>query len=254
MKENKTKLEAWGLDGLFAGDWSQTHEELVRELSDHSEQKVTLPKYEYCGKSKGWTFKVWREVYNLPKTSPGGYVMKGKVQFTELQLLKLVKGEKRVSKSGVLLKQVERNPNFILFCQILNSVLAPERPEHFQHNQLASYHYAWLTITDPTSPTLDWGDTMEKTMMRQVKGLGVCNEPTCLGLYLTHLYLHFNKLHDEKMEGQHKQKACEQTVLDSDMETKEEAKAKSESPNTTWIREASVSKLLDTKMAVDFKE
>ncbi|KAL2641456.1 hypothetical protein R1flu_009043 [Riccia fluitans] len=80
------------------------------------------------------------------KASPGGYVIKGKVQFMELQLLNLVKGDKRLSKSGVLLEQVEGNPNFILFCQILNSVLALVRPEHFQHNQLAFYHYTWLTI------------------------------------------------------------------------------------------------------------
>ncbi|KAL2634280.1 hypothetical protein R1flu_005759 [Riccia fluitans] len=93
-KENKTKLEAWDLGGLFAEEWSQTHEEIVRELSGHSKQKVTLPKYEYCEKSEAWTSKVWRKVYNLPKTSPGKYMMKGKVQFTELQLLKLVKGDK----------------------------------------------------------------------------------------------------------------------------------------------------------------
>ncbi|KAL2644542.1 hypothetical protein R1flu_012129 [Riccia fluitans] len=92
--------------------------------------------------------------------------MKGKVQFTELQLLKLMKGDKRLSKSGVLLEQVEGNSDFILFCQILNSVLAPMRPEHFQYNQLAFYHYAWLAITDPTAPTPDWGDVVEKTMIR----------------------------------------------------------------------------------------
>ncbi|KAL2631379.1 hypothetical protein R1flu_016065 [Riccia fluitans] len=137
--------------------------------------------------------------------------MKGKVQFMELQLLKLVKGDKQASKSGVLLEQVEGNPNFILFCQILNSVLVPVRPEHFQHNQLAFYHYAWLAIPDPTSPMSDWRDAVEKTDTRQVKGLGVCNEPTCLGPYLAHLYLHFNEWHNEKMEGQHKQKACEQS-------------------------------------------
>ncbi|KAL2652784.1 hypothetical protein R1flu_020912 [Riccia fluitans] len=96
-KENKRKLEAWGLGGLFSADWGQTHEELMRELSGHSEQKVTLPKYEYCGKPEAWTSEVWREVYNLPKTSPGGYVMKGKIQFIELQLLKLVKEDKRLS-------------------------------------------------------------------------------------------------------------------------------------------------------------
>ncbi|KAL2632914.1 hypothetical protein R1flu_004393 [Riccia fluitans] len=145
-KKNKTKLEAWGLGGLLSADWSQTHKEFMRELFGQSEQKVTLPKYEYYGKPEAWTFKMWREVYNLPKTSPRGSVIKGKIQFMELQLLKLVKGDKQLSKSGVLLEQVEGNPDFItlFFCQILNSVLAPVRPEHFQHNQLAFYHYAWL--------------------------------------------------------------------------------------------------------------
>ncbi|KAL2610085.1 hypothetical protein R1flu_028658 [Riccia fluitans] len=115
MKENKTKLEVWDLAGLFSADWSQSHEELMKELSGHSEQKVTIPKHKYHGKLKAWTSKVWREVYNLPKTSPGGYGMKGKVQFTELQLLKLMKDDKRLSKSRVLLEQVEENPDFILF-------------------------------------------------------------------------------------------------------------------------------------------
>ncbi|KAL2641749.1 hypothetical protein R1flu_009336 [Riccia fluitans] len=47
-KENKTKLEAWGLIGLFSADWNQSYEELVRELS---EPGVTLlKKYECRGK------------------------------------------------------------------------------------------------------------------------------------------------------------------------------------------------------------
>ncbi|KAL2653383.1 hypothetical protein R1flu_021511 [Riccia fluitans] len=95
-------------------------------------------------------------------------MMKAKVQFMELQLLKLVKGDKRLSKSGVVLKQVEGNPDFILFCQSLNSILAP------------------------------------------VKGLGVFNEPTRLGPNLVHVYLHFNELHNEKMEGPKKRKAQDQ--------------------------------------------
>ncbi|KAL2614071.1 hypothetical protein R1flu_025763 [Riccia fluitans] len=86
---NKKKMEVWGLGGLFAVDWSQIHEDLMEELSDHSDQKVAFPKYKYRGKPGAWTAEVWREVYHLPKASPGGYVMKGKVQFTELQLLKL---------------------------------------------------------------------------------------------------------------------------------------------------------------------
>ncbi|KAL2649312.1 hypothetical protein R1flu_017440 [Riccia fluitans] len=101
---NKKKMEAWCLRGLFAVDWSQTHDDLVEELSGHSGQKASFSKYEYRGKPEAWTFDVWREVYHLPKASSRGYVMKGKVQFTQLQLLKLVKGDKRKSKSGVFLK------------------------------------------------------------------------------------------------------------------------------------------------------
>ncbi|KAL2620577.1 hypothetical protein R1flu_000782 [Riccia fluitans] len=100
-------------------------------------------------------------------------------------------------------------------------------------------HENLLAILDPTSPTPDWGDVVKKTVTRQVKGLKVCNEPTCLEPYLAHLYLHFNELHNEKMEGQKKRKAHEQTVTDSNMEREEEVKAKSESQNATWIGEAS---------------
>ncbi|KAL2624423.1 hypothetical protein R1flu_008668 [Riccia fluitans] len=124
---NKKKMEMWGLGGLFAVDWNQTHEDLVEELSGHSDQKVAFPKYEYH----------------------------------------------------------------------VNSILAPVRPEHFQHNQLAFYHYTWVAIKDPTAPMPDWGDAMEKTMVRQVKALGVCNEATCLGPYLTHMYSHFHKTNNE---------------------------------------------------------
>ncbi|KAL2633502.1 hypothetical protein R1flu_004981 [Riccia fluitans] len=132
--ENKKKLENRSLGGLFASEWNQAHEDLVKELSDHFDQKIAFPKYEYHEKSEAWTSKVWREVYNLCRI---GYVMKGKIQLIELQLLKLVKGDKQQSKSRVFLKQVEGNSDFILFCQILNSILAPVRPEHFQHNQIA---------------------------------------------------------------------------------------------------------------------
>ncbi|KAL2610832.1 hypothetical protein R1flu_022524 [Riccia fluitans] len=193
-------LEAWGLDGLFAADWSQAHEDLVRELSGHSDQKVTFPKYEYREKPEAWTSEVWREVYNLPKASRGGYVMKGKVQLTELQLLKFVKGDKRARKSGVLLEQVEGNSDFILFCQILNSVLAP-------------------------------GNALEKTITRQVKALGVCNEPTYLGPYLLHLYLHYNEMPNETMEEPKKRKVREQAVFDSETKTEDEKKTK-ENPQT----------------------
>ncbi|KAL2629160.1 hypothetical protein R1flu_013846 [Riccia fluitans] len=193
-----------------------------KDLKLKTKEKVASPKNKYRGKPEAWTSDVWREVYNLPKASPGGYVMKGKVQFTELQLLKLVKGDKRQSKSGVF-EQVEGNSDFILFCQILNSVLAPVRPEHFQHNQLAFYHDAWVAIMDPIAPTPNWRDAVKKTMTRQSE------EPK-------------------------KQKALEQSVSDSETETEEEKKMKGESPNATWIGEASGSKPLDTKTMVNFKE
>ncbi|KAL2629498.1 hypothetical protein R1flu_014184 [Riccia fluitans] len=51
MNVNKKKMEAWGLGGLFAVDWSQTHEDLVEELSGHFDQQVAVPKYEYHRKS-----------------------------------------------------------------------------------------------------------------------------------------------------------------------------------------------------------
>ncbi|KAL2650684.1 hypothetical protein R1flu_018812 [Riccia fluitans] len=132
------KMEVWGLGGLFAVDWSQIHEDLLEEPSGHSVQKVTFPKYEYRGKPGAWISDVWREVYHLPKASPGGYVMKGKVQFTELQFLKLVKRDKGQSKFGVFLEQV--------------------------------------------------------------KALGIYNEATCLGMYLTHLYSHFHEMDNEQKE------------------------------------------------------
>ncbi|KAL2634452.1 hypothetical protein R1flu_005931 [Riccia fluitans] len=79
-------------------------------------------------------------------------------------------------------------------------VLALVRPEHFQHNQLAFYHYAWVPITDPTAPTPDWKDVMEKMVMRQVKALGVCNKSTCLGLCLSHLHRPFHEMDNEQKE------------------------------------------------------
>ncbi|KAL2649171.1 hypothetical protein R1flu_017299 [Riccia fluitans] len=108
MKENKLKLESWSLGGLFSIDKSQSHKDLASELLGHLEQGVSLSKkYKYQGKLEAWTSEIWREVYKLPKTSPGGYVMKGKVQLSELQVLKLMKGDKWQSKSGVLIEQVE---------------------------------------------------------------------------------------------------------------------------------------------------
>ncbi|KAL2603268.1 hypothetical protein R1flu_017256 [Riccia fluitans] len=97
-------METWGLGGLFVVDWNRTYEDLVEELAGH--QKAAVPKYEYCRKLGAWTSSVWREVYNLPKASPGGYVMKGKVQFTELHMLKIVKGDRWQSRSEVFLEQV----------------------------------------------------------------------------------------------------------------------------------------------------
>ncbi|KAL2632972.1 hypothetical protein R1flu_004451 [Riccia fluitans] len=97
----------------------------------------------------------------------GGYIMKGKIQFTDLQLLKVVKGERRQSKSRVFLEQIKGNSDFVLFCQILNSIFAPVRPEHFQHNLLAVFHHAWAAITNPDEPTPDWGEAIQKTVARQ---------------------------------------------------------------------------------------
>ncbi|KAL2653183.1 hypothetical protein R1flu_021311 [Riccia fluitans] len=74
---NRKKMVTWGLGGLFAVDCNGTYENLVEELA---ERKVAIPKYEYRGKPEEWTSNVWREVYNLPKASLGGYTMKGKVQ------------------------------------------------------------------------------------------------------------------------------------------------------------------------------
>ncbi|KAL2641389.1 hypothetical protein R1flu_008976 [Riccia fluitans] len=145
-------METWGLGGLFAVDWSGTYEKLVEELAD---RKVAVPKWEYRGKPEEWTSEVWGEVYNLPKASLGSYMMKRKVQFTELQLIRVVKGDRRQSKSGVFLEQVEGNSDFVLFCQMLNAIFVPVRPEHFKHNLLAFYHYAWEAITNPAAPTPD---------------------------------------------------------------------------------------------------
>ncbi|KAL2623465.1 hypothetical protein R1flu_003670 [Riccia fluitans] len=159
---NRKKMETWGLGGLFAVMWSGTYDNLVEELV--IKPKEVGPKFEYCGKPEEWTSEVWREVYNLPKASPGGYIMRGKIQFTELQLLKVVKGERRLSKSGVFLEQIEGDSDFVLFCQILNAIFAPIRPEHFQHNLLAFYHHVWAAITNSDAPIPDWEETVKKTV------------------------------------------------------------------------------------------
>ncbi|KAL2628664.1 hypothetical protein R1flu_013350 [Riccia fluitans] len=160
---NRKKMESWGLGGLFAIDWSGTYDNLLEELI--TKQKAAGPKFEYQGKPEEWTSEMWREVYNLPKASLGGYIMKGKVQFTELQLLRVVKGDHQLSKSRVFLEQVKGNSNFVLFCQMLNVVFASVRPKHFQHNLLAFYHHARAAITNLAAPTPDWGD-VEKTMSK----------------------------------------------------------------------------------------
>ncbi|KAL2624285.1 hypothetical protein R1flu_008530 [Riccia fluitans] len=87
---------------------------------------------------------------------------------------------------------------------MLNAILAPMRPEHFQHNQLAFYHYTWMAINDPTAPTPNWGDAIEKTMSRQIKALEVCNKATYLGPYLAHLYNHFHEIDNEEKEDSKK--------------------------------------------------
>ncbi|KAL2632076.1 hypothetical protein R1flu_016762 [Riccia fluitans] len=249
---NRKKMESWGLGGLFSVDWSGTYDNLVEELV--AKKKAAGSKFEYRGKPEERTSEVWREVYNLPKASPGGYVMKGKIQFTELQLLKVVKDERRQRKSRVFLEQIKGNSDFVLFCQILNSIFALVRPEHFQHNLLAFFHHAWAAITNPDEPTPDWGEAVQKTVARQIKSLGVCNEATCLGPYLAHLYSHFHEMDAVEKEASKKRKATIQTISDSDTKTEpeEEKEPPKEVPRAFCEGEASGSKPLDLK--TDFAE
>ncbi|KAL2642521.1 hypothetical protein R1flu_010108 [Riccia fluitans] len=136
---------------------------------------------------------------------------------------------------------------------MLNAFFAPVRPKHFQHNLLAFYHHAWAAITNPTTPTPDWGDVVEKTVSRQIKGLGVCNEATCLGPYLPHLYSHFQEMDVKEKEASKKRKASIQTISDSDTKTKpEDAKELEEIPCLFSEGKASRSKPLDQK--IDFAE
>ncbi|KAL2610457.1 hypothetical protein R1flu_029030 [Riccia fluitans] len=128
---------------------------------------------------------------------------------------------------------------------MLNAILAPVRPEHFQHNLLAFYHYTWMAINDPAAPTPEWGDAIEKTMSKQIKALGVCNEATYLGPYLAHLYSHFQEMDNEEKEDSKKQKALIQTISDFNTKTEDEKEPKEEIPHTTWKGEASGSKSLE---------
>ncbi|KAL2651950.1 hypothetical protein R1flu_020078 [Riccia fluitans] len=217
-------METWGVRGLFAVDWSDTYDNLVEELV--TKPKTYGPKFEYSGKQEEWTLEVWREVYNLPKASPGGYIMKGKIQFTELQLLRV----------------------------ILNAIFASVRPEHFQHNLFAFYHHAWATIINSDAPTPDWEEAVKKTMARQIKSLGVFNEATCLGPYLAHLYNYFHEMDPKEKEASKKRKASIHTISDSNNETEleDEKEPEGEVPRVFCEGEASENKPLDLKL--DFTE
>ncbi|KAL2634523.1 hypothetical protein R1flu_006002 [Riccia fluitans] len=138
--------------------------------------------------------------------------------------------------------------------EMLNAVLAPVRPEHFQHNQLAFYHYAWVAINGPIGPTLDWEDVLEKIVSRQIKALGVCNETTCLGPYLAQLYSHFHEMDNEEKEDSKKRKALIQTIFDFDTKTEDEKEPKEEIPHIAWEGEASRSKPLDKSTTVDYHD
>ncbi|KAL2653382.1 hypothetical protein R1flu_021510 [Riccia fluitans] len=249
---NRKKMETWGLGSLFAVEWSGTYDNLIEEL--FVKEKVAIPKFEYREKPKEWTSEVWREVYNLPKASLRGYTMKGKVYFIELQLLGVVKGDRRLNKSGVFLEQVKANFDFVLFCQMLNVVLAPIRPKHFQHNLLAFYHHTWAAITNLVAPTPNWGDAVEKTVSRQIKALGVCNKATCIGPYLAHLYNHFHEMDAEEKEDSKMHKALIQAVSNSDTKTRteDEKEPKEEVPRAFCEGEANGSKPLDQK--IDYVE
>ncbi|KAL2624175.1 hypothetical protein R1flu_008420 [Riccia fluitans] len=125
---------------------------------------------------------------------------------------------------------------------MLNAILAPVRSEHFQHNMLAFYHYTWVAINDPSALIPDWGDSVEKIMSKKIKALGVCNEATCLGLNLAHLYSHFHEMDVEEEESK-KRKVVIQTISNSDIETEDEKEIKEEVPCTTCEGEANGNRL-----------
>ncbi|KAL2643233.1 hypothetical protein R1flu_010820 [Riccia fluitans] len=56
MVANRRKMQSWGLEGLFAEDWSGTYANLLEELI--SKQKAAGPKFEYRGKPEEWTLEV----------------------------------------------------------------------------------------------------------------------------------------------------------------------------------------------------
>ncbi|KAL2642267.1 hypothetical protein R1flu_009854 [Riccia fluitans] len=136
---------------------------------------------------------------------------------------------------------------------MLNAIFAPVKPEHFQHNLLAFYHHAWAAITNPAAPTPDWGNVVEKTVSKQIKALGVCNEATCIGPYLAHLYNHFHEMDAEKKVDSKKSKALIHTIFDSDTETKtkDEKEPTKEVPRAIYESKACGSKLLDLKIDYD---
>ncbi|KAL2602987.1 hypothetical protein R1flu_013132 [Riccia fluitans] len=107
-------------------------------------------------------------------------------------------------------------------------------------------HHAWVAITNPVAPTPDWGDAVEKTVSRQIKGLGVCNKATCLGPYLVHLYSHFHEIDAKEKEDSKKRKASIQTVSKSDTKTEleDEKEPPKEIPSVFCEGEAS-GKLLE---------
>ncbi|KAL2631428.1 hypothetical protein R1flu_016114 [Riccia fluitans] len=75
----------------------------------------------------------------------------------------------------------------------------------------------------------------------QIKALGVCNEATCIGPYLVHLYNHFHEMDAKEKEDSKKCKALIQTIFDSDTETdmEDEKEPKEEVPRACCEGEAS---------------
>ncbi|KAL2603267.1 hypothetical protein R1flu_017255 [Riccia fluitans] len=91
-------------------------------------------------------------------------------------------------------------------------------------------------------------------MSRQIKALGVCNEATCLGLYLAHLYIHFHKMDNEEKEDSKKWKALIQIISDFNIKMEDEKESNEEIPHTTWEGEANGSKPRGKKKTVDYHD